>query len=155
MAGKSWNRTIIKLAKLGCAVLLLVAPWLFDFASEAVATWNAWLSGCAILAAAARALVAEAKWELETNLALGIWAVIAPSVLGFAGHSAAAMAHVWLGFAVFALAVAEITASSSEPSAESRRSGRGPRKRAAVPFSQFRSDGRRSPAIGRKPRQGR
>jgi hypothetical protein len=146
MTGKSW-KTITRLAKLGCAVLLLVAPWLFDFASEAVATWNAWLSGFAILAAAAMALVAEAKWELETNLAMGVWVVIAPSVLGFPGHTPAAMAHVWLGFAVSALAIAEITAFSSEPSVESRRSGRGPRKKDTVLIPEFRADGRRCPAI--------
>jgi hypothetical protein len=134
MTGKTRTKAIIDLGQLGCAVLLLVAPWIFDFASEAVAAWNAWLSGCAILAAAAMALVAQAQSAQETNLALGVWVVIAPIVLGFPGHASAALVHVWLGLAVSILAAAELWLFRRRPV---RR-----RRSAAVPFSESRSDRR-------------
>jgi hypothetical protein len=126
MTEKTWTKAIIDLGQLGCAALLLVAPWIFDFASEAVAAWNAWLSGCAILAAAAMALVAEAQWEQETNLALGVWVVVAPSVLGFPGHASAALVHVWLTKAYAQSVLADrvtffLDSSGAEPAVAARR----------------------------------
>jgi hypothetical protein len=59
----------------------------------------------------------------------------------------AAVAHVCLGFPASALPTVDINAFSSEPSVESKRSGRGTRKPAAVLFPEFLSDGRRCPAI--------
>ena len=58
----------------------------------------------------------------------------------------AAVAHVCLGFPASVLPTVDINAFSSEPSVESKRSGRGTRK-TAVLFPEFRSDGRRCPAI--------
>jgi hypothetical protein len=142
MRRTNWNRTIINLAKLSSALLLLAAPWVFDFASEARATWNAWLSGCVVLAATARSLATEAKGEIEVTLAMGLWITVAPSVLGFSGHEAAAMAHVLLGFVISALAVADISAFSPE-----RPAGRGRSIGAALQFLEFRSDRHRTPAV--------
>lgn len=138
MTRKKWNRTIINSAKLSCAFLMLAAPWLFDFASERVAAWNAWLSGCVVLATTARALATEGKGGTETALAMGIWMVIAPSVLGFPGHTSAAMTHVLFGLAICALTVAKIFAFSPE-----RPLDRSRRRRAAAQSPQFQSDGGR------------
>jgi len=116
MTGKRWTKeAFIDLGNVGCAALLLLAPWVFDFTSEVVAAWNAWLSGSAILAAVAMVLINEAKWEGETSLALGIWVSIAPSVLGFPGHALAAMTHVLVGFSVLAFAVAKLRLSHRRP----------------------------------------
>lgn len=111
MTRRKWNRTIINSAKLSCAFLMLAAPWLFDFASEGAAAWNAWLGGCVVLATTGRALATEGKDGIETALAMGIWMVISPSVLGFPGHTSAAMTHVLFGFAISALTVAESSRS--------------------------------------------
>jgi hypothetical protein len=70
VTGKSWKKAIVELGKLGCAVSQLAASKLFDFASTALAIWNAWLSTCAVLVLAARALDAQARRAIETNLAL-------------------------------------------------------------------------------------
>ena len=102
-----WDKPINNLAKLGCGALLLLAPWLFDFASESIASWNTWLSGCAVIASASMALVTKANWERETSLVLGIWLVIAPSVLGFPNQTSAVLAHICIGFALAAFAVSE------------------------------------------------
>jgi hypothetical protein len=116
MTGKRWTKeTIIDLGKVGCATLLLFAPWAFDFASDVVAAWNAWISGSAILVAVAMVLIDEAQWEGETTLALGIWLSIAPSVLGFPSHASAAMTHVLVGFSVSTLAVAKLWLSHRRP----------------------------------------
>ena len=148
MTRRKWHRTIINSAKLSCALLMLAAPWLFDFASEGAAAWNAWLGGCVVLATTARALATEGKDGIETALAMGIWMVISPSVLGFPGHTSAAMTHVLFGFAICALTVAEIFALSPE-----RHLDRGRRRRAAAQFPQFQSDGRRRQSGRRRRRE--
>jgi hypothetical protein len=95
------------------------------------------------LAATARSLATEAKGEIEATLAMGIWIIVAPSVLGFSGHEAAAMAHVLLGFAISALAITDISAFSPE-----RPAGRCSRSvGAALQFLEFRSDHPRTPAV--------
>ena len=61
VTGKSWKTAIVELGKLGFAVSQLAASKLLDFASQALAIWNAWLSTCAVLVLAARALDAQAR----------------------------------------------------------------------------------------------
>jgi hypothetical protein len=72
------------------------------------------------------ALVAEAQWEQETNLALGVWVVVAPSVLGFPGHASAALVHVWLTKAYAQSVLADrvtffLDSSGAEPAVAARR----------------------------------
>lgn len=150
MRRTNWKRTIINLAKLSSALLLLAAPWVFDFASEAPAAWNAWLSGCGVLAATARSLATKAKGEIEVTLAMGIWIIVAPSVLGFSGHEAAAMAHVLLGFVISALAITDTSAFSPERPAGRRSRSIG----ADLQFLEFRSDRPRTAVRSGKSRKG-
>jgi hypothetical protein len=54
------------------------------------------------------AMVAFTQWEEWINLALGIWAAIAPWALAFSGGAAATGVHVAIGLAVAVLAAARL-----------------------------------------------
>ena len=63
MLERKWtNKTFIELTKVGCAALLVAAPWTFGFDSAGAATWNACLNGAAIAIAALAALAHSAQW---------------------------------------------------------------------------------------------
>ena len=85
---------------------LVLSPWLFAFTG--IAAWNAWIVGAAIALIAIGASVAFANWEEWTNLGLGLWAVVAPWILGFSDIAAAAYAHVLVGLLVAASAGVEL-----------------------------------------------
>ncbi|CUA89574.1 SPW repeat [Chelatococcus sambhunathii] len=89
-------------------VCLALSPWVLGFTMEAAASWNAWLVGAAIALIAIGALVSFAEWEEWANLALGIWALISPWVLGFTGIAAAFYPHVIAGVIVAVLAAIEL-----------------------------------------------
>ncbi len=89
------------------AVLLVISPWAFGFPAGA-ATANAVVFGIVIGALAIAALAAFARWEEWINLIAGLWVLIAPFVLGFAGITAALWTHVIIGIAVAVLAAVEL-----------------------------------------------
>ncbi len=60
------------------AAFLFVSPWIFDFTSNAAASWNAWICGAIIAVLALAAIAWFAEWEEWINVALGAWLVIAP-----------------------------------------------------------------------------
>lgn len=64
---------------------LILSPFFFGYVSVSAAAWNAFAAGAAIALLAASALWApsfglDEEWA---NLALGLWLVAAPFVLGF------------------------------------------------------------------------
>jgi SPW repeat-containing protein len=68
-----WKReTLATWLNLALGAWLFLTPSIFSFASEAAASWNAWLSGIAIGAIAITALVAFADREEWINLVLGL-----------------------------------------------------------------------------------
>src|SRR3981189_3564667 len=78
-----WNSIINrkpqeKVIDIGNAVVgacLALTPWVFDFAHEPSAAWNAWIVGAAVAIIAIGALVSFYQWEEWLNLALGLWAI--------------------------------------------------------------------------------
>ena len=56
-----------------------------------------------------------AQWEEWANLILGVWAVLAPWLLGFAGVAYATYAHVIIGLVVAVLAAVELWMVSKRP----------------------------------------
>ncbi|QCI63091.1 SPW repeat protein [Phreatobacter stygius] len=84
-------------ANLGLAVALFISPWVVGFATMAPPTWNAWIVGIALGAMALAALSAFAAWEEWVNLALGLWLIAAPWVLGFATNVNAQWTHLIIG----------------------------------------------------------
>jgi len=85
---------------------IFVTPWIFGFADETSAAWNAWILGIAIAAVGLWALAAPETDGIEwTQGVLGAWTFVAPWVLGFTGIAAAAW-NAWIvGGVVFVLAV--------------------------------------------------
>ena len=100
------NAKLCDVANLILGVILLVSPWIFRFSSGAPSQ-NAFASGIVIAAISIAALAAFAVWEEWLNLIVGIWILVSPWVLGFAGTTAMQV-HVVIGVIVAVLAALEI-----------------------------------------------
>ncbi|MEX2696589.1 SPW repeat protein [Rhizobium mongolense] len=109
------HRTAFDIVNIVAGLGLLITPWLFGFAAETYAAWNAWIVGAAIAVVAVAALYAFYEAEEWINLVLGIWAVVAPWVLGFSAVTAAMWAHVIAGLVVAVLAAGSIWFSHNHP----------------------------------------
>lgn len=79
------------------AALLFFSPWYMGYAADIMPTRNAWVVGVVLALIAIAALSAFAEWEEWLNLALGLWLVASPWVLGFTGNPSAFWAHLVLG----------------------------------------------------------
>ncbi len=89
-------------------LFLIASPWLFGFTGEQAATWNAALVGVLLGAVALTGVIDLREWEGWASLALGLWAIIAPWVVGFAGVVNAMWTHVGVGLATAILAAVEL-----------------------------------------------
>ena len=100
------NAKLCDVANLILGVILLASPWIFSFPSGA-ASQNAVISGIVIAAISIAALAAFTVWEEWLNLILGVWVLVSPWVLGFAGTTAMHV-HIVIGVIVAILAALEI-----------------------------------------------
>jgi len=89
-------------------VCLAFSPWALGFTGEVAATWNALIVGAAIALVALGALFAFREWEEWVNLALGVWAILAPWLIGFATVASATYAHLIIGLIVGVLAALDL-----------------------------------------------
>ena len=87
-------------------LFLFASPWLFAYVSEK-ARIDIWASGAAIAAIAVAAIVAFSDWEEWLNLALGVWLMISPWLLGFM-HTKAMHVSILLGAMVAFVAALEL-----------------------------------------------
>jgi hypothetical protein len=116
MAGQTLTKTtFIDGGKLVCGAFLTAAPWVFDFESGAAARWNAYLSGCAIVAANLALFAREAECRQEISLGLGLWVLLSPSIVGFSQDGAATLVHLLVGFAVTASAAVTLVLGVVRP----------------------------------------
>ncbi|MBX4899631.1 SPW repeat protein [Rhizobium bangladeshense] len=109
------NRSAFDIVNIVAGLGLLISPWLLGFAGETFAAWNAWIAGAVIAVIAAAALYAYYEAEEWLNLVLGIWAFVAPWVLGFSAVTAAMWVHVIAGIVVAALAAGSIWFTHNHP----------------------------------------
>lgn len=109
------KETAIDLVNVALGLCLVFAPWALGFTSEMAATRNAWIVGAAIALIALGALFAFREWEEWVNLALGVWAILAPWLLGFATVAAALYAHVIIGLIVGVLAALDLWMIRNRP----------------------------------------
>jgi hypothetical protein len=100
--------TAINIVNAVLAALLFVSPWLFGFADQSTASWNAWVAGLVIGIVALAAIADVKEWEEWVNLALGLWVAASPWLLGFAAIAAAMWTHVLIGLGVAILAAVEL-----------------------------------------------
>lgn len=89
-------------------VCLALTPWALGFANEPTPAWDAWIVGIAIAVVGVCALAAFSSWEDWASLALGVWAIVAPWLLGFAWVDGALYAHVVVGVIVTALSAVDL-----------------------------------------------
>ena len=86
-------------------LFLVVSPWFFSFAHQTTRV-EAWAAGLALLVLSVAALIAFVDAEEWLALALGLWLIAAPWLLGF--QSAASKIHVAVGLIVVYLAALEL-----------------------------------------------
>lgn len=110
--------TAINIINAALAAFLFVSPWLFGFSGTPAASWNAWICGLAVAVLALAAVREPHEWEEWANLALGLWTIAAPWILGFAGIAAALRPHVGIGLAVAVLAALELWLIHANPPAK-------------------------------------
>ena len=87
---------------------LFLSPWLFGFAGQQAASWNAWIGGLLVAIIAVAAVTQVETWEEWVNLAIGLWLVISPWVLGFTGLTNAFWGTLMAGLVVAVLAAVEL-----------------------------------------------
>jgi hypothetical protein len=100
------NAKLCDVANLILGAILFVSPWIFGFAPGAESQ-NAMISGIVIAVLSVAALAAFAVWEEWLNLIVGLWVIVSPWILGFAGATAMTV-HVVIGILVALLAAVEL-----------------------------------------------
>lgn len=76
-------------------IWLFMSPWKLGFVSTDVALWNAVIVGLAIVLMAIMALFEFHDWEEWVDMAVGLWLVVSPWVLGFVKSTALDHNVVW------------------------------------------------------------
>jgi len=105
----SWRKeTIADVINLVLGLGLFLSPWIFGFATEMTASWNAWLGGLVVAVLAIAALAAYAEWEEWLNLAVGVWIAISPWLVAFHAITHAAWVHLAAGACVALVAAARL-----------------------------------------------
>jgi hypothetical protein len=78
---------------------LAASPWMFGFSAEVGALWTALAIGVAALAVGGYGTYDPREWQAWTLAGLGVVAVIAPWIFGFAGITSAMWSLVGFGLA--------------------------------------------------------
>ena len=112
---KRTEKRTIDIINLVLGACLAFAPWALGFTGQTAAAWNAWVAGAAIAFVAVDALANLTEWEEWANMALGIWAILAPWVLGFAEAAQAMYAHLLIGLCVAVLAAVNLWIVRNRP----------------------------------------
>jgi len=106
-ASPGWRReSILDVYNLALGIFLFASPWVLTISHGAMAD-DAWISGFIVVLVATGALVAFAEWQEWITLALGIWILVSPWVLGFQ-HTSAMKANIAVGALVTYLAAMEL-----------------------------------------------
>lgn len=103
---KFGSESVLDLYNLLLGVVLFASPWFFAHASRA-AGFDLWLSSAAIIILSIAAMIAYSTWEEWINLALGLWLVVSPYLLGFA-HTRAMHFAIGIGSAIAFFAALEL-----------------------------------------------
>ena len=104
---KNWRReSVLDLYNLVLAAVLFVSPWVFAFTNR-TGKLDVWLASAAIALISVGAMFAYANWAEWANVLLGLWLVVSPWLLGFAGTRAMHFS-VAVGAVVAFLAILEL-----------------------------------------------
>jgi len=91
---------------LAVGLFLAVSPLLVAYAHR-IASRDIWISGAIIAALSIVAIVAFSEWEEWLNLALGVWLIASPWILGFP-HTKAMNISIGAGIVIVYLAALEL-----------------------------------------------
>jgi SPW repeat len=100
------TRSVLDLYTLLLALVLLLVPWFLVRASESAAL-DLRVTAAAIICLSLASIVSFSYWEEWSILALGLWLVVSPWILGFA-HTRAMHFGISIGAAVAFLAAIEL-----------------------------------------------
>ena len=104
---RKWHaESVLDIYNLLLALILFGAPWFFAHASR-TADLDLRLSSAAIIILSLAAIMAFSAWEEWINLALGLWLVASPWLLGFA-HTRAMHFSIGIGVPIAFLAALEL-----------------------------------------------
>jgi hypothetical protein len=109
------ENTMLNAVHVTAAIWLFVSPWLLGYSVNLTASWNAWIAAIPIAGFALSALTqlqAQEEWGLLT---VGLWAIVAPWVLGFTGEASALWSHVGAGALVSILAATDLWLTAHPP----------------------------------------
>lgn len=84
---------------------MAASPWVLGYSADTYPTLSAIIAGTLIVLFAASEFFKAMAWEEWTNVALGVWLVISPWVLGFSGLSMMMWNAVAVGLVVALLAL--------------------------------------------------
>ena len=93
----------------------VAAPWLVGFAGVTFALWNAVLIGAVIAVLGIAVMLRDIPYHGYGYLALGLWAMAAPWILGFGALTAALYAHLGAGFVTAILGALVLWFSGNRP----------------------------------------
>ncbi len=102
---------------------LVAAPLVGIGVSSDAAALNSYLTGSAVAILAIAALIRPQPWEEYTNLALGLWLIVAPFALGFTDLGG----PMWNQLVVGLLVGGAALAAAVQKSAPTEHHGHGPR----------------------------
>ena len=110
------TNSIVARLQLLLGAALFGAPWVLAFAGEAAAAWTAWISGAAIAIVGLANFAEDTQhWPGWANLVLGIWALVAPWIVQFAGVEPATWTHAVIGVLVAASSIFELYGQNWTP----------------------------------------
>jgi hypothetical protein len=84
---------------------LVLSPWILGYQAETAAMANGVIVGLALVATALGAIFVPRAWEEWTEVALGVWMIASPWILGFSGIQLAMWSAVISGLVIVALAL--------------------------------------------------
>lgn len=99
-------------------LVLVVAPWLAGFAGLAAAMWNAVLVGGAIAILGIAVILRDIPYHAYGHLALGLWAMASPWILGFSVLTGALYAHLGVGLVTALVGAVTLWLSGHRPLSE-------------------------------------
>ena len=82
---------------IGSAAYLILSPWMFRYLGEAVPTASAVLTGVLLGIVVATKVVRPSEWLEWASLAVGVWALVSPLLLGFGDEANATGLHITVG----------------------------------------------------------
>jgi len=100
------REAILDIYNLVLGLFLVLSPWLFAYVRRTAST-DIWVSGALIVLVSIAAIIAFSQWDEWINLALGIWLIVSPWVLGFT-NTKAMHVSIGVGIAVAYLALLEL-----------------------------------------------